>query len=225
MATEPIKNLGWLHEKVQRYLNFNSAQTDQDFAGSSNDAFAIIDDFINEAYVTEYNEARQEVGVDYFRETVTDTWPQSQLLYILPSPLQSDSLLDLTDITNSPRGTPLLPQSKDAQTRIFWKDNKTLQYDTTGPGSTMTLELGYLGQPSQMKDELDEPYLIPNSFRWLLVWSACIIGRALGDEAPPQFWVTRRDEQREQYHLALSKGKPLTSGPPRIRNRRLNRFR
>lgn len=224
MGSEDKRNLQWLRQKVSRYLNFNSTQTDQDFAGSVNDPNALIDDFINEAYRTECNEVMNETSVEHFREVITDSWPQGQLLYILPSFLDPTSILAITDISSSSRGIPLLPQREDMQTRIFWKDQRTLQYDTTGPGSDLTIQIAYLGQPSEMKDDTDEPYLIPYKFRDLLTWSAVVIARSVGDEAPPKFWVDRRDELRAQLALALSKGKPLQSGPPRIRNRRLHRF-
>lgn len=217
MGFEEKRNLQWLRDRVSRRLRFNEDQTDQDFAGSTADTYEVIDDFINEAYRTEVNEAQNETSVEHFRETITDSWPQAQVLYVLPAFIDAENILAITDISSSSRGIPILPRSEEMQSRIFWKDSRTIQYDTTGPGSDLTIQIAYLAHASEMRDPLDEPRYIPYRFRDLLIWSACVIARMTSDEAPPAPWELRRDSLREAMHLALSKGKPLQSGPPRIR--------
>jgi hypothetical protein len=215
--------LAWHRQKVSRIVSFNEGQTDQDFAGPSNDTYAILDDAINEAQRAERNHAVIECGDEWFKVTENFSWPANQVTFAFPTYIDQDSIAELYDVTNDSRGLPIIPFPRAMQTKIFWLDKGTLQFEQTGPGSDITLQVVYIAQPHDLKDPLDEPDLFPYAHRDLLNWSAACILRDMADEQPPARWIERRDEYRENFHLMLAKGKPRAA-PFRIRNQRQRRI-
>jgi len=205
-GTETI-NLTRLRFLLSQKLTFNSAQTDQDFAGPSSNRNAILDEYLFEAYTEEVNLAKIEVGYNPFLFRSTLTWSASSQTLMIPRRLLDHQIYRIDDETDSTPGQVLwIGTDGGRTTTVAWRDRDTLQWGTTGPASARTLTAFYSGMANKMTEATQEPDLIPPQYRHLLVWSAAIIGRMEADEMAPPSWLQRRDELRRQFWLLLSRG-------------------
>lgn len=206
MADE--KNAAWLLDKLSRKLNFNTTQTDQDFAGPSSDANKHLYDYLNEAYIREVNAAKVEVGMQPFILRESLTWAASTQTLTLPDALIDKQIYRLDDETDQVPGVQLWVGHDGGQsTNIAWRDRNTLLWGTTGPGSARTIMALYVAEPGELHNPTDVPFLIPPQHRHLLIWSAAVIARSEADETAPATWLGQLDEARAQYHTLLSRGR------------------
>ena len=104
-----------------------------------------------------------------------------------------------------------------------WGFPVTIIWGSDGPPAALTLNVEYIAEPEELDNVLTEPTLIPPQYRWLLVWSACVILRMEADEDnTPQLWIRHRDELRRMFHIALSKGRIQTPTGAVIRDEYIN---
>ena len=204
------RNLAWLRTEVSRKLNHNSGQTNQDFAGTTDDTNADLDAFIGEAYDQELEEAMQEAGPDLFAEYSEHIWAASSATFTLPDHLAEADILLVEDVTNDSTGSVLwvTDKSEHYKSEIFPLDRKTWQWGSDGPGSATTIRFTFLPEANELTQPADEPRYIPSRFRWLLVWAAAIIGREDADEQAPAAWMRARDYWRARFHISIGKGRP-----------------
>lgn len=205
-----IRNLAWLRTEVSRKLDHNSGQPNQAFAGVTNDTNEDIDALIQEAYDSELEEAMQNCTAEIFMEAAELTWPSGQQTFILPDYLEGADILRIDDITNYSPGTPIWVSSRTEhyEPQVFPQDRRTIRWGPNGPGQATTMRITYLPEANQLKDPSDEPRYIPSRYRWLLVWTAAIIGRKIADEGVPGQWLGEQQEWRQKFHIAMSKGRP-----------------
>lgn len=207
MSGAETLNLGWLRQELQLLINFNPNQTDQDFAGPSSNANALLDRFLYQAYVKETNAAKLEIGFQEFILRHSLTWTASEQTKVLPRKLIDHQIYKIDDETDSIPGTPLWVGTDGGRSSIVaWRDRNTLQWGSAGPGSDRTLMCFYAASANRLVEASQEPELIPPQYRYLLVWSAAIIARSHSDEAVSPLWLAERAEWRQQYHLLLSRG-------------------
>jgi hypothetical protein len=199
--------------RVKHLVNFNEGVTDQDFTGPSTDTNKHFRDAINEAYVDEVNDASQHGAPETWLNAVMSvTWPASQVTLTLPDTLANRQLLYIEDITSSDPGQAVWIGGRRESTEMFWLEKNKLQWGSSGPSSATTLRFSYVRTPEKMKDDIDEPSLIQYEHRALLVWSAAIILREVGDDDVPQRWIQRRESYREKFWKSLSLGQPTSTG-------------
>lgn len=220
MATNTTYNLTWLREKVQDKVNFDTSAADQDFTGPASEPNRLLDDAINEAYQVEVTEAQLEVGIDWLRESISVTWPASQVNLDLRDILGNENhqIIEIFDETDTTDGVSIWVNQSTVHSEIRWRDRHTLQWGTSGPSAATTLRISYVATAEVLNTALAEPTLIPAQYLWLVVWSACCILRDMADEAAPKRWLKQRDEWRERFHLALAQGKIMRPGTPTIRD-------
>lgn len=211
-------NLGELIDRLKFVVSFNDSQTDQDFIGPSADLNKHFRWAINEAYTDEVEEASQIGDNRWLYRTQQLTWPANSVTFELSDDIAGVQIEAITDITNNSFGEQIWILHRNEGSLRFWKDNKTLQWGTTGPASDRTLLLTYVGQPVEMTEDTDIPDLIPQRFRHLLVWAGAMKLRIVADEAVPPDFVRQRDAIRERFQKAISMGRPIQSGFPGIRN-------
>jgi hypothetical protein len=204
--------------RTKKTVSHSDQLTDQAFAGPSDDADQNFRNAINEAYNDEVEDAKQIGDPRWFIARYQFNWQASSPTLTLPAPLQGAQIVRLADITDGYPGQVMWMGDVPQFAQFHWRDRTTLQWGQTGPGSTRTLEAAYHAAAEWMKDPADEPALIPNQFRHLLVWSAaCLLLQIRDIEAPGQ-WLMRRDEIRMRWHKYLSMGRPTETGFPGIRN-------
>jgi hypothetical protein len=204
------KNLAWLRTRVSNLVNFDVTQPDQDFTGPASEPNQLIDGALSEVYMEEINRARFEAAKDWFKVDFTFTWAADTStldLTTLSSDLSTHSIIELSDETDDSEGTPIWVRHTSYESPVSWRNRTTLQWGTSGPGSARTIRAVYMASPQDLSDPLQEPYLVPPEYRWLLVWGAAVILRDMADEEAPARWVAKRDELREVFHLALAQGK------------------
>lgn len=218
-----VRNLAWHRTQTSRILNHLEQTPDQDFAGRDNAPWENIDAALNEAQTEERNEAIVNGSSEAFKKTQQFTWAASSVTFTMPSFIDRESVYSIHDVTSDTVGFPLFPSSRSIGNKIFWLDNRRLQWMTTGPGADTTLEISYLMEPAALTEETQEADWLPYSHRHLLNWSAACIAVDMADQKVPARWLARRDQYRSTYHLFLSRGSPAETNVPRIRNHR--RFR
>lgn len=207
-------NLGELRAKVSRKVGFTSASPDQDFAGPASDTWKYIDDGINEAYADECSKAQNEAGSHWFRRVVEATWPSGEQLFVIPDAVKQSQIYAIMDVTgDTGRGRPLYMGGILTESSVTWREPGVLEWRDAGPGSDVDLRFHYVASAVRMTTATQEPELIPEAHRWLLVWSAACILRDEADEAAPGRWISRRDELRKTFHKQLSKARPMATGP------------
>ena len=214
-----IRNLAWLRTEASRLLNHNSGQPDQAFAGVTNDTNEDIDSFIQQAYDIELEEAN--IGTDYERLMLSDetlTWAADVATLTLPAYLAESDILHIEDITNYATGSTLWVSGKTEHytPEIFFQNRTPLRWGEDGPGAATTLRITYLPQAEHLKEPDAEPSHIPSQYRWLLVWTAAILGRQAADEGAPGQWLAAQQEWRQRFHMALAKGRPRMTNKARM---------
>lgn len=207
MSGGPVKNLAWLRAGLQQKLNFNPAQTDQDFQGPSSNLNALLDGYLNEAYILETNLAKIEFGFQPFTLRHTLTWAASSQTLTVPRILLDHQIYKIEDETDAVPGKLLWIGTDGGRSQtIAWRDRDTLQWGSAGPGSARTLTVFYSAAANPLVEASHEPDLIPPQYRHLLIWSAAILGRYESDEEAPMGWIAQREEWRRQYWTLLSRG-------------------
>ena len=206
-------NLEELRDKVSFWVGFNAGTPGQDFDGGAAQPWKRIDGAINMAIRDEYRKAVNECGVEAMWRTVEVTWPSGDLELPLPSGVDRGAVIAILDTTDIARGVPLTIGSRTSHATTIWKDASTLMWLTAGPGSDRTLSFEHIARPVELQHELDTPALFPDDFHDLLVWSAAIILKDLGDEVAPESWSRRQREMRLDLWKYLSAHSPRTSSP------------
>jgi hypothetical protein len=194
-------------------VGFKSTSPDQDFAGPATDTWLYVDEAINDAYQEEVSLCVQECGSKWLHRAYEDTWPSGQNLYTLPEELKDSLLHSIFDITsNSGMGEAIWMGDRMSDATVVWRDNDTLEWRDSGPGSDVTLRIFHVAQAKELKDTSDIPELIPERHRRLLALSAAIILRIDADESAPRDWFKRRDERRHSFWKEMSATRPLATG-------------
>ena len=217
------RNLAWHRAQVARIVNYQDGTPDQDAAGPSNDTWQKIDDVLNEAAREERNEAILKGSTEAFRKRQRFTWESGETTYALPVFIDRESILDIHDVTANDVGQPVMALGRSFNRQIFWLDNRTLQWSTSGPGQDTTLEISYTAEAPTLKEPAAEYDLFPYNHRDLLNWSAACLWADMVDQRVPDAWERRRNNYRELFRLAISRGSPTTHGAQRIRNHRVTR--
>ena len=217
-----IRDLKWHRAEMARVINFTSGTPDQDFAGPTNAPWANVDAAFNEAQTYERNLALIEGGESWAEKTLQQTWAASAVTFTLPEYMDRESVRMLYDVTNNSAGVPIQVTSRHIRGRVFWKDNRTLQWGTSGPGAAVTVEISYIGEAVALTEDAQEAALFPYNHRHLLNWSGACILMDMADQRIPQTWITRAAEYRSAFHLSIGRGIPLGSNVSRIRNHRVN---
>lgn len=184
-----------LQDEVADILNFTPDATDQDFTSLQ------VKKAINQAYADEVVKAKQCGSRVHFTKFDQITWPASQRVLTFPQDLQQKDLISFTDVTNDDPGHSL-PGS------VFWKDNKTLQWGTSGPASARTIRVYYYAAAETLVNDGDIPELIQPEHHELLMWSAAIRLRLRSDEGAPGPWTQHHRELQLDYWKSTSRGKP-----------------
>ena len=214
-----LRNLAWHRTEIARIVNFKTGEPDQDFAGPANAPWEKIDAAFNEAQTLERNFALQEGNYSSFLATQQFTWAASAVTFTLPSYIDRESIHSMYDVTSDSSGIPMNVTPRAANRKIWWLNNTTLQWSTTGPGSAATIEIVYLREAAPLTEPTQES-IIPYNHRHLLNWSAAVILIETADQKAPDSWLVRLAEYREIFHLALSRGSPAETNVARIRNHR-----
>ena len=193
-----------LQDETKELLNFNASQTDQDFT------LAQVKNAINRAYRREYVRARQEGSRKYFISTTNVSWASGTATLELPSRLQGAQIIRVCDVTSSDPGSELSFSNFGSAGDLFWLNRNTLQWGTSGPGSTRTLRFEYFPRTTKMVEDDDEPDLVPAEHRELIFWAAAIDLRNRADEMAPQAWLMERESLRMDLWKDISKNRPHT---------------
>jgi hypothetical protein len=167
---------------------------------------------MQQCYEREIAMAKNEGKVDWFRKMRSVTWPASTTTFVLPDGLHQKSLLYLWDITNNDPGVQLIVGGgPESSATIFWQDNKTLQWLSSGPSTDTTIRAFYIAdaekiQPATSADDA-EYELLPPEHQWLLVWSTAVLLREAADESAPQAWYSNLDTCRRAFWKHTSRAK------------------
>jgi len=200
-------NFTELQNRLKFVLDFNDTQTDGAFTATR------VKQALNLAYEREVFKAEAEGSRRYFKTTTSFTWPAGQLTYALTAPLSQATIIRMSDVTSTDPGYNLVFSEQGFSGDLHWKDRKTIQWGTTGPGSAKTIRVEYYPRPTELVEDEDELEMIPVQFHELLVWSAAVFLRTVADERPPQHWVNERDEFRIDFWKFLSQGRPISDTP------------
>lgn len=207
-----------LISRTQHVINHSGLLADQAFAGPQTDPNLYFRESLNEAYCDEVEEAKQIGDARWFTKNTQFTWPSGSTTMTLPEHLRGVQMERIADITYGYPGQQMWIGDLPQVAQFHWRDRDTLQWGQTGPASDRTIEVSYRAEPEYMQDETDEPVLIANPFRHLLVYSACIVLSLARDQEAPMQYYNRRDEIRMRWHKYLSMGRPTTTGFIAVRN-------
>lgn len=215
-----MKDLEWMIEQLQFKMNVDTGQTDQDFIGPSGDTDKWYRSLINEAGEREVVDAKQEGHISWFLMTLDVTWTASSVTYTLPDALYGRNILMMRDVTNDEVGSELPWAGKPHGPGIFYKDNKTLQWDTSGPTQDTTIRMVYELNWQELKADADVPdqNMLPQEFAWLIVWAAVDVAKTIADELVPKDYERHLINWRERYWKHVSRGRPGMDNVARIIN-------
>lgn len=209
MAPNTLRDLRTI---IAKRLNFNVSVPDQDFQGTATDTWKWLDDAINEAYLDEINTAVLQCSARPFTGWQTFVWSSGQLTYQLPVGMDRTDILSIFNTTSSTRGSPLVVGDRLSAQALVWRDRRTMEWGSSGPGADTTLAFQYIMSPEELTQQDDEPQLIPPRFRYLLVWGALLILRDYGDENAPRSWVRKREDMRAKFQKFMSATSPRRTG-------------
>lgn len=213
------RDLAWLISRLKWVVNFNDGQVNQDFAGTSTDPNLHWREALNEAYKNIVRRAQKVTQKAHWRVSQDVTWPRGVTTITLPFDLESKQVQRIRDVTNEEDGVELDIADSPQDAEIWRLDRNRVQWSTSGPGYDTTLRFEYLAVAEDLLVDNQEPRLIPEDLRMLLVWEAAIFLRTVADEKAPASWVATRDDLQKSFHAAISRGWPSDSNPPVIRNR------
>lgn len=212
-----LRTLGDLRGPVQWLLNFSPTDvTNLDFYKSAADPNGNIDFAISEAERIEYEELFPSINPDWLRRAQDFTWPADSATFSLPDEINDANLEGIENLAEDGQGLIVPVGRAGMHEEIFWKDNETLQWGTSGPTSAQSLRLFYFAQPVGLADDEDQPSWLPVRHRHLLIWSAAIVARFAADSKAPAAWEKLRNEIRLQVRHQLSMGRPVRGGQMRI---------
>ena len=215
---QTVYNYEWLLAKLKWLVYFNDGQANQAFAGPSTDADKHFRDAINEAYREEIEEAQLNTMRAAWHRTHDLIWPNAQVTLELPDILVDKGVVEVRDITEGVDG-PLLDIGDHMERHEIWrKDSNILQWGTEGPGQETTMRFTYLAEAEELNQKPQRPKLVPARFIWLIVFSAGILMREVGEDKAPTAWYNKREALRENFHKSISRGWPMKTNGPRIRN-------
>lgn len=199
---------------------FNEGQTDLEYRGPTGDVDRHFKDYINEAYVDEYNEAVIIGDPRWFYATQTLVWTSGSTTLELPTELDSKWHIRIFDITDDPVGVPFWTSDwPTGGAAVIWRDRRTFQWmDSAGPPRDLSLQLTYCGTPVELVGDGDVPVLFPAQFRHIISWSAAIKLRMIGDDGAPGGWVQERNRIRQSMQKFLSMRGPMQTGATTITN-------
>lgn len=200
------KDRAWLRKVLDRKLNFNKGQANQNFDSDE------LNDMINESYNLEVEMAKQEGNPDFFRMNETFTWPASEPEYVLEAAVVDLQHFQFFDITDGRPGYPLRVGGRENPGDFFFVDRNTLRWNTeSGPSSARTIEVEYMAAAEELEADNDEPRLIAPPYRELIALSAAITARDEADEQHPATWAQRLTLLRAAFWKSLAdrpKSKP-----------------
>jgi hypothetical protein len=213
-----LRNLDWGRRKLAKLIRFNVNEADEAFDGVANYSYQTIDDLLNEAQRKIINEVRVYINPDAFVTVQTLTWASGDITRTLPETIHSSNILYIEDITNGNPGTilPIIPLGVANGSGLWFKDRETLQWGAAGPGEDKTLHVRALATPNVLRNEADEPLLIPYDHRDLWIWEAAILARDFADDEAPQAWLARRNDYKDTFHIHIAQGQPWGPGKPAI---------
>jgi hypothetical protein len=202
-------NFGDIQTEVKDLLNFTAA-TDQDFTDEQ------VRQAIRICYKREVNRAKQQGGRNWFKKFFEFTWESDETTRTLPEQLKGKDLISFLDVTNVDPGYEIQFDDQGFGADVFWKDNETLQWGTNGPGSDRTIRVTYYADAEELQADNEEPTLIPDANRQLLVWASAIYLRLKADELAPAEWRREYNEHQLDYWKVLSRGRPSIGNEPTI---------
>jgi len=214
------RNLEWLRPRVARLVNFNVSEPDEDFESEDSDRpWNLIDDAINEANELEHEFMVDNVALTQMQIVEELVWSANERTLALPVHLYQQNVLRVDDETAGAPGSPvqIWNRGQGYEPTVSWRDYRTLQWGTVGPGQDTTLAITYVPPAPLLEEEIDEPWTIPPRFRRVIVWSAGIILRLHAEDTAPQGWYGQREYWRERLVLAMSKGSPRETNWPQVR--------
>ncbi len=200
-------NRAELRDLTKLILNFNDGQPDNDFTDAQ------IHTALDQVYSEEIRMAILNGFERFFRKTVEFTWTGSDVTTTVPSTLESAMILSLRNVTNNAIGSEVAFSDFGEEALVFWKDNRTLQWGTTGPSGDTTLRATYMpGTPSLATDG-SEPELLPRNYHSLLAWSASVWLRMIAEDGAPPQWIQKTTSDRQDLWKYLTRGMPVSDTP------------
>lgn len=215
----PIRNLEWLIQQFQFKLGGNPSQPDMSFRGNAADPDKHYRSLINEAGDKEVEDASLVGHRDRFIKYHEFVWPAATVTLAVPAPLLNLEIRYMHDVTNDVVGTRLPWTDGRPGEGVFLKENKTMQWGSSGPSADTTIRATYMTHFVEMTLPIDEPELIAPRYRWILVWSALDIAQTIGDQRVPQDVQRHLDKWRETWYAHLAKGSPSEDNISRIIDR------
>jgi hypothetical protein len=145
---------------------------------------------------------------------VNFTWPADTVTLshpTLPKSVTQHCVYKFENITDNDPGSLMRfgPASE-----LNWKDHKTLQWGSEGPGDDVTVRVTYLASGEELASDDQVPDLIPAQLHELLVLSAAVYLRWKADEEAPRAWLSELHEMRLDFWKLVSRERPLTDGAP-----------
>jgi hypothetical protein len=201
-----------LIDGTKRIVNQVDGLTDQAFTGPAGDLDLYFRDALNEAYDDEVEESKQNGDPRWFLAELQATWSSGVSTFTLPALVRGTRIERIADITSSYPGQELWVGDNPQRAQIHWRDRDTLWWGSSGPGSDRTILLTYCSDPETLEDPDDEPMLIANKFRHLLMWAAAMILVTMADQEAPSEWRRRRDDIRDRWQKFLMMGRPTQTG-------------
>lgn len=197
-----------LRSELSFLLNFSETSADQDFSTTR------LNKALQWVYEDEVRQAKLEGLSRRFRKTTTFVWPASQVRLELPQAVHQKNVQAFWDITNSDPGYRIIVRETNLDGGdAYWFDNKTLQWGSVGPASTLTIRAEFLASAEFLAGDQDEPQLIPPDYHKLIVWGAAVLLRSIADEQPPEFWAMKHKELQHDFWKFLSRGQPISDTP------------
>lgn len=201
-----IRNLAWLRKRTAKWVQFDPDEADEAFSGPQGAPWETIDEAINETYKTCILDAAERIDPDYFKFSVSDTWPAADVSRQLPASISRTSLLYILDITNGLPGIKLEPTGGyNGSSEIYWSGMNVLTWGSVGPGGDSILQFTYRAVPQELVEPLQEPDLLPYEFRDMLHIGAAIKLREEADEDNvPDSWRARYAKWDDLWRSAIN---------------------
>ena len=195
-------NLEELDDMLSFILNSNDTQSATEYAAARR-LMAL-----NAAYKREWNEIQLHVSRNAKLATHEFTWAASAQTCAVPTELRGKTVYAYYDATQSTVTPPKLV--------LAYRDQNTLEWMPSGPGSATTVRAEYVPSPTKLVDPQDIPSLILDQYHELLVWSAALwLVEIVDREAAPKKWHDMAQDLQEQAIKGMSnrpQGDPTVIG-------------